>query len=67
MTGDVKSVVKPKFTTGTTTKFTDINKEPKLLKQLQRQKELNVWEKIFIYKNSDIVLNFEILRGKDLI
>ena len=36
-----------------------INKEPKLLKQLHRQKELNVWENIFIYKNSNNVLNFE--------
>ena len=43
-----------------------INKEPKLLKQLHRLKELNVREKIFIYKNNKI-LNFEIPGEKDLI
>ena len=44
-----------------------INKEPKLLKQLHRRKELNVWEKIFIYKNNNKILNFEIPGIKDLI
>ena len=44
-----------------------IKKEPKLLKQLNRQKELNVWEKIFIYKNNNKILNFEIPGEKDLI
>ena len=44
-----------------------INKEPKLLKQLHRRKELNVWEKIFIYKNDNKILNFEIPGEKDLI
>ena len=43
-----------------------INKEPKLLHRLHRRKELNVWEKILIYKNNKI-LNFEIPGEKDLI
>ena len=44
-----------------------INKEPKLLKRLHRWKELNVWQKIFIYKNSNKILNFQIPGEKDLI
>ena len=44
-----------------------INKEPKLLKRLHRQKELNDWEKTFIYKNRNKILNFEIPGEKDLI
>ena len=35
-----------------------INKELKLLKQLHRRKELNVWDKILIHKNSNKILKF---------
>ena len=46
---------------------TKINKEPELLKQLHIRKELNVWEKMFIYKNNNKILNFKIPGEKDLI
>ena len=41
--------------------------EPKLLKTANTQIELETWENIFILKNKDQVMNFEILPADILI
>ncbi|KAJ9584275.1 hypothetical protein L9F63_021397, partial [Diploptera punctata] len=44
-----------------------IETKAKLLKQLDKTKELKIWKKIYIHKNRKKIMNFEFIREKNLI
>ncbi|KAJ9594437.1 hypothetical protein L9F63_014162 [Diploptera punctata] len=45
----------------------NINSNTKLLKQLENTKELTIWENIYIQKNRNRVMNFDIPMERDLV
>ncbi|KAJ9590035.1 hypothetical protein L9F63_016851, partial [Diploptera punctata] len=45
----------------------NINSDTKLLKQLENTNELTIWEKIYIQKNRNRVMNFDIPMERDLV
>ncbi|KAJ9576063.1 hypothetical protein L9F63_007028, partial [Diploptera punctata] len=45
----------------------NINSHTKLLKQLENTKELTIWEKNYVQKNKNRVMNFDIPMELDLV